>query len=182
MKYYILSYIENAYNISKTGLKYRINRGLLKAEKYISAINYCGGKKYIYLIPETELKSLEHLKIHEPEFRLYFQPDEIRRRVIKGIKQNAGRWAEAPESYKESVRSYAPLQAAYYDYLQTPEYKRLKMECFKRDKFQCCICGSAKNLQAHHISYEHLKKPGELDDLITVCKTCHKEIHAHDLN
>ena len=33
----------------------------------------------------------------------------------------------------------------------------------------------------HHINYEHLGTDAELDDLITLCDTCHTQIHAQDI-
>lgn len=70
---------------------------------------------------------------------------------------------------------------SYLEYLQTPEWKRLRDKRLKRDDYQCVRCGSAINLQVHHISYRHRGEKGEIDDLITLCRKCHNQIHAKDL-
>lgn len=43
------------------------------------------------------------------------------------------------------------------------------------------MCGSGTNLNVHHISYEHLDTYDEIDDLITLCRDCHKKVHERDL-
>jgi predicted HNH restriction endonuclease len=41
------------------------------------------------------------------------------------------------------------------------------------------LCRSAKNLSVHHITYENIGFE-KMDDLISVCKECHKKLHEHD--
>jgi 5-methylcytosine-specific restriction endonuclease McrA len=49
---------------------------------------------------------------------------------------------------------------------------------FKRDGYKCHKCGNEKNIQCHHLTYENLfHEEKHLDDLITLCKKCHKKIH-----
>lgn len=56
----------------------------------------------------------------------------------------------------------------------------------KRDSKKCTICGSKKELEAHHIygisQYPHLT--AELNNGITLCKTCHNKYHEQykDIN
>lgn len=71
----------------------------------------------------------------------------------------------------------------------TDEYRRYIDESLKwvkisdaiieRDGHRCVKCRRNKNLNAHHLTYDHLyheeKYPG---DLITLCQTCHKALHA----
>ncbi len=62
-----------------------------------------------------------------------------------------------------------------------PGYKEWRREVYKRDNFQCQVCGYNKSgaLEAHH------KKPRnkypelllDVDNGITLCKKCHKEVH-----
>lgn len=70
---------------------------------------------------------------------------------------------------------------SYPEYLQTPEWKRLRDKRLKRDDYQCVRCGSATNLQVHHINYIHKGEPEEIDDTITLCWKCHQKIHERDL-
>lgn len=65
--------------------------------------------------------------------------------------------------------------------MQNGELKKLRMEAYKRDHYTCQICQNNKggNLEAHHIvgwsKDESLRF--KLDNLITLCKKCHKEFH-----
>ncbi len=60
--------------------------------------------------------------------------------------------------------------------------KRRK-KVFKRDKNKCVRCGSKKNLAVHHIIPVRSSKEGgteEIDNLVTLCKKCHLEMHGGD--
>ncbi len=62
--------------------------------------------------------------------------------------------------------------------LQT-KWIRLRKKVFERDGYKCQVCGSQKNLCAHHIKprggYPELAY--EIDNVITLCKKCHAEKH-----
>lgn len=60
------------------------------------------------------------------------------------------------------------------------EYVNWRMSVFERDEFTCKICGQVGgSLQAHHIIrwVDSVKLRFEIDNGITLCKKCHKEIH-----
>ena len=69
----------------------------------------------------------------------------------------------------------------YYDYMKSDEWKAKRLECLKRDNFQCQKCGTAKNLVIHHWTYDRLGNE-DLGDIVTLCKDCHKKIHENDLS
>ena len=86
--------------------------------------------------------------------------------------------AKTPSSKKE-----APNQGGYvdyYDYINSPEWKERARKRMRMDRFQCSVCGTAKNLAVHHITYERLGHE-DMDDLITLCKDCHAKVHENDL-
>ena len=61
-------------------------------------------------------------------------------------------------------------------YLKSIEWKKLRHSVLVRDNYTCQICNSSANLHVHHMSYRNLfHEP--LDDLITLCNTCHTNIH-----
>lgn len=68
----------------------------------------------------------------------------------------------------------------YSDYLESDEWKARRDYRLKKDGYRCAICGTGKNLQVHHITYERVKNE-LIDDLVTVCESCHNGIHSNDL-
>ncbi len=66
----------------------------------------------------------------------------------------------------------------YNSFLQSPYWKEVRDLVLKRDEYKC-KCGAKTYLQVHHLTYEnHLNEKNNLQDLITVCRKCHKEIHG----
>lgn len=58
-------------------------------------------------------------------------------------------------------------------------WKAIRELVLKRDNNRCTRCGNTEKLHIHHLSYinlgyEHLY----LQDLVTLCGYCHKEIHG----
>lgn len=52
---------------------------------------------------------------------------------------------------------------------------------YVRDSFQCRHCHSRSNLTPHHVIYRSSQGPDTLDNLLTLCMTCHEATHRHDL-
>jgi len=58
----------------------------------------------------------------------------------------------------------------------------VRQMCFKRDNWECQICGLSQNevpLHCHHIE-GYTKNPligNDIDNVITLCKMCHKKVH-----
>lgn len=68
-------------------------------------------------------------------------------------------------------RTYSEFLASKYWYL-------VRQMVLKRDNFKCIVCSETKNLQIHHNTYKnHFKEHKHLDDLMTLCKECHKQHH-----
>ena len=95
------------------------------------------------------------------------------------------------ESYESLRREYHKARDAFYryvrlhhhkmdwqEYMQSPEWQRLRSEALRRDKYVCQLCGESKNLHVHHISYEHVGTAREIDDVVSLCARCHDEVHA----
>lgn len=55
------------------------------------------------------------------------------------------------------------------------EYKRWRQSVFKRDKYRCSMCGSNRNICAHHIKtfsdYPELRT--DVSNGVTLCDNCH---------
>ena len=72
-----------------------------------------------------------------------------------------------------------------------PYWEKVKRKTRIRDNFQCVICPSKIRLESHHTTYKKNresilgKELEHLECVVTVCETCHSEIHAnsnHELN
>jgi 5-methylcytosine-specific restriction endonuclease McrA len=68
--------------------------------------------------------------------------------------------------------------AQYQVYLESPEWKALRMQVLKRDKYLCQACLDAYATQVHHKSYEFVDLKGSEPafDLVAVCTPCHNKI------
>ena len=72
--------------------------------------------------------------------------------------------------------------SVYFDLLKSPKWIKKRKRIFKRDGFKCTVCGSDKNLRAHHTYYFKKRvSPWSYPDecLITVCDSCHKNWHEY---
>jgi len=66
---------------------------------------------------------------------------------------------------------------AYAEYLRTPEWARKRRLAIKKADFRCERCGSAVNLEVHHLTYDRLGHE-LLTDLVVLCHNCHSTIHG----
>lgn len=64
----------------------------------------------------------------------------------------------------------------YDDYMKSVEWEEKRQLRLRMDGFRCFKCGTAVNLQVHHITYERLGHE-RMGDLITLCEPCHKRLH-----
>lgn len=72
----------------------------------------------------------------------------------------------------------------YKRYINSPEWASMKRRRMEIDGFRCVCCGRSEDhtrrgLQVHHISYARLGHEDPLNDLVTVCGSCHKKIHNY---
>ena len=63
----------------------------------------------------------------------------------------------------------------YKKYINSPQWKHKRLLRLKVDRFKCRTCGETENLECHHVTYDRLGNE-DLEDLITLCKACHKAI------
>jgi 5-methylcytosine-specific restriction endonuclease McrA len=61
--------------------------------------------------------------------------------------------------------------------LKSDEYDQLRTRVFARDGWKCQCCGSSINLHVHHLIYRSQLGTDALDNLITLCATCHRHQH-----
>ena len=77
---------------------------------------------------------------------------------------------------KRNGRTYVD----YREYIESDEWSKKRLARVKMDGYKCQMCGTAKNLVVHHITYDRLGHES-LDDLITLCHNCHEKIHSVDI-
>ena len=83
--------------------------------------------------------------------------------------------------YRKQKYSAEESKTKYYSREVQPELRQI---CFERDNYTCQKCGKTQDelevgLHCHHIEgirWEPLES-ADLDNVITFCKKCHKEIH-----
>lgn len=68
----------------------------------------------------------------------------------------------------------------YQKYLKTEHWKNLSLWRKYAVDYRCEKCGRKKELNVHHLNYDHLYSE-MFSDLIVVCKSCHTNIfHAEN--
>lgn len=77
-----------------------------------------------------------------------------------------------PEKYQEYLNSKL---YKYKNSIQT-EIQELSLECKERANYRCELCGSHA-IDAHHIIPLEERGPNTLDNLVCVCRSCHRQIH-----
>lgn len=65
----------------------------------------------------------------------------------------------------------------YENYINSTQWKNFRIKLFKERGFKCELCGSKKNLQVHHITYENLSTEKD-DDVLILCQVCHQKAHS----
>src|SRR5437867_14199 len=58
------------------------------------------------------------------------------------------------------------------------EYAALQRQVLERDGWRCQICGSAQDLQVHHLKFRSKSGNDELPNLIALCARCHRLQHV----
>lgn len=82
--------------------------------------------------------------------------------------------AEKNKKRREAIEYRKKLP--YIEFLKTNYWKRVREKVLLRDGKKCIICGDTKYLQVHHDHYKnHGDEMRHLEDLMTLCRKCHKE-------
>ncbi|MHB8412151.1 MAG: HNH endonuclease [Candidatus Acidiferrales bacterium] len=61
--------------------------------------------------------------------------------------------------------------------LDRQDYDELRKQVLERDGWRCQNCGSSENLQVHHIQSRGRLGDDALENLITLCACCHRDVH-----
>lgn len=74
---------------------------------------------------------------------------------------------------------YKPIarKDVYQEYRMSDRWYKKRRKAIYRSNFKCARCGSAINLNVHHITYERIFFEDDRD-LVCLCENCHKQIHG----
>jgi len=67
----------------------------------------------------------------------------------------------------------------YVCHLKSEYWKAIRKERKALDNNQCVQCRTTEDLTVHHITYDRFGKE-DINDLITLCKVCHVNIHKQE--
>lgn len=67
----------------------------------------------------------------------------------------------------------------YEHFLRSPLWREQRREALIRDSWRCRRCESKLSLQVHHKRYAKVLGTEKLEDLETLCNTCHRKHHNH---
>ena len=92
-------------------------------------------------------------------------------------KKDPKKVAQGKKSTKNRKRNYKRnWKKKYKKYLLSNEWAQLKIDLFEYRGKECEKCGETKYLQVHHLSYKNIFHE-EPEDLMILCKYCHKKEH-----
>lgn len=72
----------------------------------------------------------------------------------------------------------------HWGYQKGPNYgfANSREACLNRDNYKCKCCGATKTrLEAHHIIYRSQGGSDDLENLTTLCESCHEALHRGEL-
>ena len=51
-----------------------------------------------------------------------------------------------------------------------------------RDLYVCQVCGSQERVEGHHILYYCYGGTADVDNIVTLCQKCHKQVHRGNID
>lgn len=99
------------------------------------------------------------------------------RKFTEGYSNDRWPWRGAAIELSMPVKEH---DYTYDEHMKSDYWRKIRFQVRERDKHKCRHCGSGMNLVCHHITYENLGNES-LDDLLTLCKRCHYNVHQEDL-
>lgn len=94
---------------------------------------------------------------------------------LKKIAKPSSRKSKMHKSHKQ--KSKPKKLTPYQKYLQSTEWAQLKIDIYAARGRACQKCGSKLSLQIHHLHYRNIFKE-EPEDLIILCRACHRHEHG----
>lgn len=104
--------------------------------------------------------------------------------VVKGENKKDRLYLERKNKEKEEhiYNNFVDLynkekrKTEYQEYLNSDHWKQIRLKALKRAGYKCQLCASNKELNVHHNTYKN-KGHENLNDLVVLCRDCHKKFH-----
>lgn len=82
---------------------------------------------------------------------------------------------------KRKTNDKSSRKSDYNKYISSNLWRARREKHFQMKGRICACCQSTKSIHAHHSSYENFATEKEIEDLVSLCKTCHFDLHdTHD--
>ena len=146
----------------------------------INAVDFCAMD---LTIPQWQLIDLEHqyrkgfchgmeeaidLIYRLKKFGGYVRPDEIANMMSN--------WCSELRKGKRGLWDEDPIKNHTTPNFKWEKWASMKKQCHERDGWACTECGSTDKLEAHHIEPVRDGGTPELENLLTLCETCHRNL------
>jgi len=118
------------------------------------------GGIYPSMLPFTDNMAIWRNHINQVRIRLWHKKMELLQDYYAEVAEIRGEWWDL-----------------YQQYITSDQWKETRRKRLDFDGFVCQMCSVVSDLQVHHIHYKNVGNE-QLDDLITVCKSCHEKIHG----
>lgn len=122
-----------------------------------------GGRVFLILPLMREIKSYYDKKRRSAKKVL----DQKRRARKNAVKKNSRKVDVSGNCFWEKYRAY----------LRSDEWACKRDLAIRTWGNECQLCGSSKNIQIHHRTYDRVFNE-DVDDLMVVCAKCHSDIHG----
>lgn len=129
-------------------------------------------------IKSSERRSAKRKKVFE-------QMDSVKTCLVCGkqfevTQQHRKKKYCSSECCKKAERLYGGKKETDLNYKDQIRFGGNKKQILQRDNFTCQMCGSEHQLIVHHLDESGcLETPNnELDNLITLCRSCHAKLHS----
>lgn len=135
---------------------------------------YVDGRRSIQSIAEEQ-------SVHPTVIYYWLEEFGIERRSLsEAFKLHWEGNDERKEEQAEIMREIAWEGGVSGGFRQTKRWHDLRKEIYERDGYRCQECGEYGELHAHHVTpvYDGGNK-WDRDNLVTLCRTCHIEVHSN---
>jgi len=122
----------------------------------------CGGKPNKKALSAKKFGDEIRSEFSETRYEEYFENINRERAIL----------VEDKKYYNTNYSKYGK----YLNYLHSAEWKAKRKLALVRDNYKCQKCKENPAEQVHHLTYKNLENE-KLEDLISVCRKCHEEIH-----